>query len=248
MACDNTSQQLDLYLDGELSSSDVKALTAHLRTCADCAGRALERVQRKRFVALAGKRYTASPELRTSVTNLIAKSSRARRAWVWQLLFVPAVLVLILSLGLQFFVHSESARRNRVYGELADLHVAALASTTPVDIVSTDRHTVKPWFQGKIPFSFNLPDLQGTEFALLGGRVAYLGQSPGAELIYQWRRHMISVFIFQRSAENLPDSGPIREKTFNFESFTQDGLQYFLVGDVNSDQIHQLSELLRNAH
>ena len=248
MACDSWSQQLDLYLDGELSSSDLNALTAHLRTCADCASAVLERVQLRRSVAVAGKRYAASPELRAKVTKLIAKKSRARQAWVWQLLVVPALIVLILSLGLQFFVHRESARRTRVYSELADLHVAALASSTPVDVVSSDRHTVKPWFQGRIPFSFNLPELQGTEFVLVGGRIAYLGQNPGAELIYQWRKHMISVFIFQRSAENPPDSGPVREKTFNFESFTREGLQYFLVGDVNSDQIHQLSELLRNAH
>ncbi len=84
--------------------------------------------------------------------------------------------------------------------ELVDQHVATLASSNPVDVVSTDRHTVKPWFEGKIPFTFNLPDLQGSPFALAGGRVAYVKQSPGAELIFRIRQHQISVFIFQERA------------------------------------------------
>ena len=78
---------------------------------------------------------------------------------------------------MNFYVGRESARRQRVFSELADLHVSALASATPVDVISTDRHTVKPWFQGRIPFSFNLPELQGSEFTLIGGRVTYLAQT-----------------------------------------------------------------------
>ena len=73
---------------------------------------------------------------------------------------------------------------SQVFSEIADLHVATLASSSPVDVISTDRHTVKPWFQGKIPFAFNLPELQNSEFSLLGGRMTYLDQTPGAHLIY----------------------------------------------------------------
>ena len=62
--------------------------------------------------------------------------------------------------------------------ELVDLHVATLASSNPIDVVSSDRHTVKPWFEGKIPFTFNLPELQNSPFTLVGGRVSYLNQSP----------------------------------------------------------------------
>src|SRR5436309_11189343 len=64
-------------------------------------------------------------------------------------------------------------------------------------LISTDRHTVKPWFQGKIPFAFDLPEIQNSEFSLLGGRMTYLGQTPGAHLIYDVRKHHISVFVFQ---------------------------------------------------
>src|SRR5579863_78943 len=88
----------------------------------------------------------------------------------------------------------------QVFGELVDQHVATLASLSPVDVVSTDRHTVKPWFQGRIPFTFDLPELQNSEFSLLGGRMAYLEQTPGAQLIYKIRKHEISVFVFQEQS------------------------------------------------
>jgi anti-sigma factor RsiW len=136
-----------------------------------------------------------------------------------------------------------------VYSELADLHVATLASASPVDVVSTDRHTVKPWFQGKIPFSFNLPELQGSEFTLVGGRITYFAQTPGAHLIYQIRKHEVSVFIFQdRGGETAsPPSGPVHALSFNLENWTQGGLRYFVVGDVSADDIQALSKLLKAA-
>ena len=99
---------------------------------------------------------------------------------------------------------SDRSARQQAFSEIADLHVGTLASASPVDVISTDRHTVKPWFQGKIPFSFNLPDLQNTEFSLLGGRLTYLDQTPGAQLIYDYRKHHISVFVFQE--RSLPAS------------------------------------------
>ena len=247
MACENWRRKLDLYLDGELAPADAGSLTAHLRTCSDCMGGVLERVQLKRSIAMAGRRYEPSSELRAKINKLSGSGSRPP-AWVWRLLAAPAAAVVILAFAATFFVHRENSPRARVYSELADLHVAALASPNPVDVVSSDRHTVKPWFQGKLPFSFNLPELQGTEFSLVGGRIAYLEQSPGAELIYQWRKHMISVFIFQRRAESMGDSGAVRANTFNFESFAHDGLEYSVVGDVNGDQIRQLGDLLRAAN
>ena len=76
---------------------------------------------------------------------------------------------------------------------MADLHVSDLASANPYDVVSSDRHTVKPWFQGKIPFAFNLPEFAGTEFTLLGGRLVYLHQQPAAQLVVGVGKHRISV-------------------------------------------------------
>jgi anti-sigma factor RsiW len=258
MACEQWRSKLDAYVDGELDPGELRVLGEHLRGCSACAVDVLEGVQMKRSVQMAGKRYTASAELRNRIAGKAAKEAAAKprkSASLWTVLAVPALSVLVLSLAVNWYVGRESARRQRVYSELADLHVAALASTSPVDVISTDRHTVKPWFQGKIPFSFNLPELQGTEFTLLGGRVTYLSQTPGAHLIYQIRKHEVSVFVFQdrtfedhRDATDTLSSGPMHALSFNMENWTQDGLRYFVVGDVGLEDIEALSKLLRGAN
>jgi anti-sigma factor RsiW len=249
MACDTWAAKLDAYLDGELPSADAGALSAHMRTCSSCAADALGRVQLKRSVAAAGKRFEPSAELRAKIAKMSAAKSSRQSGWHWRLIAIPALLVVILSVATDLYVNREIGRRQRVYSELADLHVSTLASASPVDVVSTDRHTVKPWFQGKIPFSFNIPELQGTDFTLIGGRVTYLGQEPGAQLVYQIRKHEISVFIFQDRGSEMagPASGPTRAVSFTIESWAQNGLRYYVVGDVNADDIQALSKLLQSA-
>ena len=249
MACDQWRDQLDAYVNGELDAAQATALRAHLPGCAACAADALGRVQMKRTVQMAGQRYVASAELRQRIGKSVAAKPRRQSGGLWKILAVPALSVLLLSVAVNLYVKWEQTRRQRVYSELADLHVIALASATPVDVVSTDRHTVKPWFQGKIPFSFNLPDLQGSEFTLLGGRVTYLAQTPGAHLIYQVRKHEVSVFIFQDRGEetaSLP-SGQVRALPFSVQNWRQNGLRYFVVGDVGAEDIQALSKLLRDA-
>lgn len=248
MACDRWRAQLDAYVDGELARSDADAFYAHLRECAACAAEALGRVQLKRSVAVAGMRYQASSNLREQVRNTTSAKPRSDRRWAWMILAVPALSILILSIVVYVATDRDQGRRQRVYSELTDLHVSTLASASPVDVVSTDRHTVKPWFAGKIPFTFNLPELQGTDFTLVGGRVTYLEQTPGAQLIYQIRKHQISVFIFQdRSGQAMAvTSTPISALSFNVENWSQNGLRYFVVGDVSASDIQALSQLLRN--
>lgn len=249
MGCEQWRDKLDAYVDGELESAEASALATHLRGCAECAAGALERVQLKRSVQIAGNRYAASADLRNRIANTVVPKPRRESGWLWKILALPALSLLILSVFMNLYSGRENARRQRVYSELADLHVAALASASPVDVVSTDRHTVKPWFQGKIPFTFSLPELQGSDFTLVGGRVTYLGQSPGAHLIYQVRKHQISVFIFQDRGEETarPTPGPIRAVSFKVENWTQNGLRYFVMGDAGADDIAALSKLLRSA-
>jgi anti-sigma factor RsiW len=248
MPCDTWRGKLEAYADGEFSLAEMNALVDHLRNCAGCSTQALAQAQLKRSIALAGKRYEASAEFRSKmVTTLNSKTERSG-GWLWKVVFIPAVLTLIFVLGLNFYVRRAKADREHVFSELADLHIAALASTTPVDVISTDRHTVKPWFEGKIPFTFNLPELQGTDFSLLGGKVSYLSQTPGAHLIYRFRKHEISVFIFPDAARQTANlSGPLQMRSFTFEDWAQNGLRYFVVGDVGGGDIEALSKLLHDA-
>jgi anti-sigma factor RsiW len=157
-------------------------------------------------------------------------------------------MVLLIAVALTSGYLRMRTARNQIFSEIADLHVATMASSSPVDVISTDRHTVKPWFQGKIPFAFNLPELQGTEFTLVGGRVSYLEQTPGAQLIYDVRKHHISVFIFPEAAlrTNLGgQSTPLGAATFNMETWSQGGLRYFAIGDASTADIERLAKLLQ---
>jgi len=243
--------QLDAYLDGELDSGELTKLDSHLRECPACAAEGLRRLQWKKTVQAAGQRYVADPKLRERVAR--ALRPRVARTLLSALRLGPAAaaaLAIILGLaGISLYrenVHRE--RNNQIVSELADLHVSTLASSTPVDVVSSDRHTVKPWFAGKIPFTFDVPELQGSPFELVGGRVSYLEQSPGAELIFRVRKHQISVFIFQARAisERFPSAGPIDARSFHFETWTRNRLRYFAIGDASQEDIQGLSNLLKS--
>jgi anti-sigma factor RsiW len=246
---DKWTGQIETYVDGELSSAEMKELDAHLRTCSACVADVLRQVQFKRTLQSAGRRYTPSPYFRQKVRQSIAVRPRRSAVWTW----LPAVAVLVVVFGgiMALSIRDEHLALQHTYSELADLHVTALASPNPVDVVSSDRHTVKPWFEGKIPFVFNLPELQNPEIVLVGGRIAYLGQAPGAELIYLIRKHQVSVFIFQeRAVGPLPESDSTlqrQQETFTFRSWSQNGLHYFVIGGVAGGDLSKIADLFRNA-
>jgi len=246
---DHWSGKLETYLDGELPTAEMRDLDAHLRTCPPCAADVLSKLQIKRAVNSAGKRYRPSAEFRERVRKSIA--SKTERSFLRLWLGASAAAALLLIAGfVAMSARQQQLQRQHTLSELADLHVATLAAANPVDVVSTDRHTVKPWFEGKIPFAFNLPELQNSEFILLGGRVSYLGHAPGAELIYQIRKHRISAFIFQDGVAGQSLGSNMQsqqELSFNIESWSQGGLRYFVIGDANADDIRNLAEMLKKA-
>ena len=247
MAHEQWQSQFDPYLDGELNEEAMRALDAHLRSCPACAADVLARLQIKRAVKTAGARFSPSADFRSKIQKQIA--TKPRRSWNFGWTLATATLALLLVAGaVTTYIGRQNLRQQQIYSELADLHVATLGSPNPVDVVSSDRHTVKPWFQGKIPFTFNLPELQNSEFTLIGGRVAYLGQTSGAHLIYQIRKHEISVFMFpETAADSLGSSSRVEQRqTFNVETWTQDGLRYVVFGDAAPEDIQKLGVLLKS--
>ena len=250
MVCETWKKQLEIYLDGELPSEQMHDFDAHVRSCAPCAADALVRVQLKRCVQAAGRRFAPRAEFRREVYRTIAgKPNRRMLSWNW-VLAIAMALIFVTGLAVTYRGRFRSGQDRAVYGELTDLHVETLASSSPVDVLSTDRHTVKPWFEGKIPFTFDLPELHDSEFSLLGGRVTYLGQTPGAHLIYRVRKHEISVFIFPERAltgGREEHSRLVKEFSFNVESWSHAGLWYCMVGDVSANDMDNLAELLKGA-
>jgi anti-sigma factor RsiW len=240
--------QLDTYLDGEVPQEEMRTFDAHVRNCASCSADALSRVQMKRAIQVAGKRFTPSAEFRRRMQQSIASKPRPSFRLGW-MLAAAAAMVLVAGTLTSTYLGNRSGR-DQVFSEIADLHVATLASSSPVDVISTDRHTVKPWFQGRIPFAFNLPELQNSGFSLLGGRMTYLEQTPGAHLIYDAGKHHISVFVFQERSlpARLTDSSLLSGRlSFNMETWSQGGLRYFVIGDASAANIDSLAKLFKGA-
>jgi anti-sigma factor RsiW len=248
MVCESWKAQLDTYLDGEVPEQEMRTFDSHVRNCPSCSADALSRVQLKRAIQVAGKRFTPGAEFRKRMQQNMAPKPRRSFRLGWALAAAAAMVLIVGTLTSNYL--GRRSGRDQVFSEIADLHVETLASSSPVDVISTDRHTVKPWFQGRIPFAFNLPELQNSGFSLLGGRMTYLEQTPGAHLIYDVGKHHISVFIFQeRSLPARLNDGALQrgELSFNMETWSQGGLRYFVISDASAANIDSLAKLFKAA-
>ncbi len=247
MACELWTEKLDAYFDGELPVDEARALQEHLRQCATCATEGLRKLQQKRAIQAAAQRFTPDPAFRTRIQKSIAAPRPS--PWTRRFPVLAMAAALLIASAFLLILQRERGSEQQLMSELVDQHVATLASSNPVDVVSTDRHTVKPWFQGKIPFTFNLPELQGSPFVLEGGRVSYLSQSPGAELIFRVRQHQISVFIFQERGLREARGNESARTALSFEvrNWRHNGLRYFVVGDASGQDLDKLSELIKSA-
>ncbi len=245
MICDEAQEMLERYLDSELPVGEAAEFEQHLRACGACSAQALGGMKLKQSIRRAGIRYVPAPEFRSKMQTLVRAQPQRRAGWGLAM-SAAAVVLLAVCFG---FLWQRSARE-RTFSELADLHVSALASANPVDVVSSDRHTVKPWFAGRIPFSFNLPELQGSAFSLDGGRVTYLHHAPAAQLLYHLRQHRISVFIVQEQAAGMPFSlgdAAASRMAMQTTTWSHDGLRYFFIGDATTSDLNALSDLFHAA-
>jgi anti-sigma factor RsiW len=254
MACERWTEkgwteELDAYVDGELPADEARSLDEHLRGCASCAAEGLRKVQQKRAVQAASQRFTPDPAFRARIQKSIVAPRPTLWSRRWLPVFVSAAAAVLIASAFLLTLQHERRSEQQLMSELVDQHVATLASSNPVDVVSTDRHTVKPWFEGKIPLTFNLPELQGSPFVLVGGRVSYVSQAPGAELIFRVRQHQISVFIFQqRGPSDVRVNEAVRTAlSFEVRTWHHNGLRYFVIGDASAQDLDKLSELIKSA-
>jgi len=238
-------EKAELYADNELAPAAQEEVASHLLTCAACAALVMEQQEFKKTVRVAGRRFSAPPELYMEVRKQVHPRESVS-AW-WRRGLALACVVLLAALA--FTLYSRPKEDNPLLAQLVDEHVSMLASEHPVDVASSDKHTVKPWFQGKLPFTFDPPELEkNSPYTLIGGKLVYAQENPGAELVYQVRQHKISIFIFQARNANGQSSVPTRTLSFTMKSWSEGGLQYYLVTDAAKEDADRLAALFQDAN
>jgi anti-sigma factor RsiW len=244
-----TSETLSAFIDGELPDSEQEAIQQHLAGCHACALRALSATELKAATARAGRRFAPPPEALAHLTAQLHREpggsariqSTRRVAWA----SLAAAMLLALSLIGWRQVHET----NTLAAELLDQHLATLSSAATPQVISTDRHTVKPWFQGRLPFSFNLPDAQALppDTTLKGADLTYLKGQPAALLLFTIHKHEVSVFLTQRFGGPSLTALPNTRSGFTIHSATTQDLSIVAVSDVNPSDLDGLVATLVRA-
>ena len=244
--------------DGELTADQLAVANEHLAGCPACTSNALYQSLLKSATAKAGQRYTPPPQLQERLTRLASSGLEAqgagtghrypqqwRFAWGWVaaavLLLVSASTIMVQRTARKTEI--SSAEHAALVTEVFDQHVATLADSLPPEVVSTDRHTVKPWFQGKTDFSPPVPDLTNDGFVLVGGRLEVIHQQPTAAIVYKRRQHVISLYVSPslggEATPALQDLGG-----YHLLHWSQDRMSYWAVSDVASADLRDFANLI----
>jgi anti-sigma factor RsiW len=251
MNCDESHALLHSYLDGELDSAGSMAFEGHLATCQDCSREFRRYKELGAAVRNTAEYFTAPQALRSALVSQLRPSAKLA-AWKpirspkWQILAGAVAALLIATVGLNTMLTYRSAE-NLVAQEVVAGHARSLMANHLFDVVSTDRHTVKPWLDRNLDFAPTVVDFAKQDFALAGGRLDYLDHHQVAALVYRHRQHIVNVFIWP--AGNAGDSAPhwITQQGYNLAHWTESGMNYWVISDADRGGLNDFVGLLRGA-
>ena len=240
MSCELVERDLDAYLDRELDAAASTAVREHVRTCAACRRQFAQRETLSRLVR--GAPYYSAPDrLRARVLAQSSRSHSVRRVLTWA---AAAVLVLSVGAGMTLW-RPASMRGDVIAAEVVNSHVRSLMANHLFDVQSTDLHTVKPWFLGKLDFSPPVVDLATSGFPLVGGRLDYVGGRPVAALVYQRQKHTINVFVSPAGGDPSTDNVVSTVRGFNLLHWIHNGMSFWAVSDLNSAELGEFATALQ---
>ena len=245
MICLEAGRMLDAYVDNELEASAVAEVRAHLAACAACGHIVADRESLGRLMRQLP--YHAAPD---ALRARIARMSDRPRFNV-NLLSWAAVVALAVSLGGALVIGRFAATRATadtavtVADAVVGDHVRALRDSRLFDVRSSDQHTVKPWFLGKLDFSPPVEDLASIGFPLVGGRLDRVRGRPVAALVYQRRLHPISVYIWPAADGALLPDDARSIRGFQVRHWTRNGMSFWAVSDVNDADLAEFERALR---
>lgn len=256
MDCKKAGLMLNAYLDGELDLSASLELEAHLADCANCRAEreALARLRRRLQEGLT--RHAAPESLGRRVAQLTATHNppgpQAANNGRWQrrqfLAMAASVLLAVVASGGTTYLLMRPAPVDPLAEEVVGSHIRSLMADHLIDIASSDQHTVKPWFDGRLDLAPAVVDLKAEGFPLVGGRLDYIDHQPVAAIVYRRGKHLINLFAWPAGSEGggaVP--GGVRTMTirgYNLLAWTQGDLAYWAVSDVNPKDLAALQRLI----
>lgn len=236
--------QLDAYLDGELSAADARELESHLGQCPECTRFLDGRLALRSAIKARIPRLHAPDTLRHSVRSVARPGSR-RAVTLWRSLAIAASFAVVAFGGWQLGFQ-------RGVGEtLADQvlasHVRSLMPGHLTDVQSSDQHTVKPWFNGKLDFSPPVRDFADRGYPLLGGRLDYAGGRPVAALVYGRRQHIVNVFLWPASRDAARGPANLTRNGYHVLHWTTPQYVYWVVSDLGLPELQEFTQLLKQS-
>ena len=249
MRCTSSEHLLELHLDGELSASESAEIQEHVENCVSCGGlyQRLERLQTD--IRTQVIRHRAPAQLQQSIQAALRKAAASeppapRIHWNW--MAVAASVLLFASMAWNVaFLRSRDSARDVVAREVLSSHLRSLMGTHLLDVPSSDQHTVKPWFNGKLNFSPDVRDFASQGFRLVGGRVEYISDRPVAALVYQRRQHIINLFTWPSLSSSQSGYSEMQRNGYNLVSWTEHGITCWAVSDLQTGELEQFAQLYK---
>lgn len=245
MTCEQAQELIHAYLDGELDFVKTVEVESHLGECEICHSEHRDQRHLRSLVRGSGQYFAAPEFLKKRIGRQIRPASRSiSRRW----LTAAAALILTLSGVLLWTIistRSPSRADDLLAQEIVSSHVRSLMLDHLVDVPTSDQHTVKPWFNGKLDFAPEVKDLAAQGFPLVGGRLDYIDNRAVAALVYQRRKHSINLFIWPSPAATDQPAQHFSRQGYNVIHWTQSGTAYWAVSDVNSTDLSDFVQLVR---
>ena len=252
------AEKLNAFIDGELPPTERQGIEQHLTNCHACAMHVLSATRLKAATARAGHRFAPPPEalarLAAHLHSQPQTETRTKKpARIYSMTSLRplawAALAAAILLTVSLFGWRQLHQTNTLAAELLDLHLATLSSGATPQVISTDRHTVKPWFQGRRPFSFNLPDPAALppDTTLKGADLTYINGQPAALLLFMIHKHEVSIFLAQRTGGPILTALPSTRSGFTIHSAMTHDLSIIAVSDVNPSDLNLLVAALVRA-
>jgi len=241
---DNSVLLVHAYLDGELDPANALEIAQRMNTDPALAAegervKALQRLIHERL-----PREASPPGLRARIEASVGGQKRVHERPSWRALAASIALTAVVASSSTWLIIGSPPESTTADSLVSD-HIRALMAPQPIDVASSDRHTVKPWFNGRIPESPRVVDLAKQDFPLVGGRIDVVGRDPCPTLVYRHEKHLISLTEIPAGSRLDFARTPRTINGYNVVHWTDNGVSYWAISDLAASKLEEFAQLFR---